>query len=212
MKLGGETRRKMKRIARILAAPWPLLLAALGGISLARPGPLLAQEARPFELGANYNYIHSNAPPGLCGCFALKGASVWGAYGLTSRFSLVGDFAVQHSVHAGASGEDLTLLSYTAGTRYLLAKRGRLRMFGEAMVGGAHAGGSLAPGGSAGFPGSPDSVAFLAGGGVDVRIAKRWSVRALEADYYLTHFANGANNHQNNLRLGFGLFFLLSKQ
>lgn len=167
-----------------------------------------AQQSGAIEFGANYNYVHANLPPGGCGCFSPQGGSAWGAFSLSRSFAVVGDLAVQHTSGA-SSGQDLTLTSYTIGPRFAWPKSDRFRPFAQVLFGGAHAGGSLAPGASAGFPGSPNSFAFLAGGGLDVGLNRRFSLRAFEADYYLTHFANGVNNHQNNLRISIGLVFRL---
>jgi len=174
---------------------------------IATPGALSAQESGPIEFGGNYNYVHSNAPPGGCGCFSLQGGSFWGAYGFTRNFSLIGEIAVQRSADVGISTQSLTITSYSAGPRYAWPVHGRFRLFAQTLVGGVHASGSFAPGGSGGFPGSPNSVTFLAGGGLDAGLNRHLSLRAFQADYYLTHFANGVNNHQNNLRIGVGLSF-----
>jgi len=53
---------------------------------------------------------------------------------------------------------------------------------------------------------------MTAGGGLDVELTKRFAVRAFQADYYLTHFANGVNDHQNNLRISVGLVLRLGKK
>jgi F420-0:gamma-glutamyl ligase len=45
--------------------------------------------------------------------------------------------------------------------------------------------------------------------GAPFRLKRHFSLRAFQADYYLSHFANGVNNHQNNLRIGVGLSFHL---
>jgi len=43
------------------------------------------------------------------------------------------------------------------------------------------------------------------GGGFDYRLSRRLSLRPIQADYLFTHFPNGTNDHQNNLRLTTGL-------
>lgn len=193
--------RKNSRLTRLL----PFVI---GAALLAFCGPSSAQQAGAIEIGANYNYVHANLPPGGCGCFSLQGGSAWGAFSFTRSFALAGEFAVQHS-GGPAAGQDLTLVSYSVGPRLAWTKHERFRPFAQALVGGAHAAGSLAPGASNGFPGSPNSIAFLAGGGLDLGLNRRFSLRAFEADYYLTHFANGVNEHQNNLRISVGFYFRL---
>ena len=46
---------------------------------------------------------------------------------------------------------------------------------------------------------------MIAGSGLDISITRHMAVRALEADYFLTRFNNGVNDHQNNLRLAAGI-------
>ena len=40
---------------------------------------------------------------------------------------------------------------------------------------------------------------------IDLRASRRFAVRLIEADYLLTTFDNGTNNHQNNLRVSAGV-------
>ena len=40
----------------------------------------------------------------------------------------------------------------------------------------------------------------------------RFSVRLVEADYLLTTFDNGSNNHQNNLRISAGVVLHVSRK
>jgi hypothetical protein len=46
---------------------------------------------------------------------------------------------------------------------------------------------------------------------VDRRINEHWSLRIVEADYLLTTFDNGTNDHQNNLRLSTGAVYRFGK-
>ena len=45
------------------------------------------------------------------------------------------------------------------------------------------------------------------GGGLDVAIAKGFSVRALELDYVHTNLPNNASNSQNDFRIAFGVSY-----
>jgi hypothetical protein len=52
--------------------------------------------------------------------------------------------------------------------------------------------------------------AMTAGGGLDVKVSKRLTLRPIAADYMLTRFNNlltGNGNDQNNLRLSAGVIF-----
>jgi len=156
----------MKKMKSLLQGKLAHGLAAfflLSGTMLLGPSNALAQESRSFDIGANYTFVHTNAPPGGCGCFSLQGGSAWGSYGFTQTFSVVGEVAVQRSVNVGVSKQTLRLTSYTTGPRFTWSKHHRFQPFRQMLVGGVHAGGSFAPG-AGGFPGSANSVAVVAGG------------------------------------------------
>ena len=53
-----------------------LLVVGFGLLALNTPRTSAQTFAR-IELGANYNYARTNAPPGGCGCFSLNGGSGW---------------------------------------------------------------------------------------------------------------------------------------
>jgi outer membrane immunogenic protein len=166
----------------------------------------LAQGGSRVEVGLDYNYVRSNVPPGGCGCFGLNGGSGWVAFKFTRSLGLVGEIASQNASNISTTGADLTLTSYLAGARYNWTHAGRFAPFTQALLGEAHAGGTLAPGNS-GLPGSANAFAMTAGGGLDIGLTRRLALRALEADYYLTRFDNGVNDHQNNLRIESGVIF-----
>jgi outer membrane immunogenic protein len=196
-----------------------VLLLTLAGVSAAQtlaqtPGQTAAQIASPtdkpyrVELAFGYTYLRSNAPPGGCGCFNMNGGNATFAwmphpknpFGIGS-FALVGDVAVAQAGAISKAGDSLTLSTFTAGGRYLpTLKHSPLQPFGQALVGIAHSSGTL-------VQVSNPSVAFAAnlGGGLDLRANRRFSVRLIEADYLLTTFDNGTNNHQNNTRISAGL-------
>ena len=49
--------------------------------------------------------------------------------------------------------------------------------------------------------------AMTAGGGIDVKVAPHFSIRPVQAEYFLTKIPNGLNNRQNNFRFGAGIVF-----
>jgi len=161
------------------------------------------------EVAFQYNFINSNAPPGACGCFHLNGGSGTLAWPLGSgKFALAGDIGVTHANSISSSGYDLTLSTFTAGGRYSPRPgRSPFHLYGQVLAGVAHADGSLVTGSNAGSSNSGLAFAGIAGGGVDLHTNHRFSIRLIEADYVATTFNNGANNHQNILRLGAGAVF-----
>jgi outer membrane immunogenic protein len=188
--------RKLMTVAVLLLAP------GFGGLA-----PLaMAQSRTLIDAGIEYNYVRSNAPAGSCGCFSLNGGSGWVAFNFTRALGIVGEIASQHASDISSAGADLTLTSFLAGPRYTWAKADRFAPFAQVLLGVAHAGGTLAPGGAV-LSGSANAFAMTAGGGLDIGLTRHIALRAFEADYYLTHFDNGTNNRQNNLRIAAGVMF-----
>jgi peptidoglycan-associated lipoprotein len=134
----------------------------------------------------------------------MNGGNGWVAFNFRRSLGIVGEIATQHASNISGTGIDLTLTSYLAGPRYIWTRSDRFRPFAQILLGGAHAGGTLAPG-SSGLAGSSNAFALIAGGGLDVNLTRHIALRAIEADYYLTRFDNGVNHHQNNLRLAAGV-------
>jgi peptidoglycan-associated lipoprotein len=187
----------------IIAAVFALPAAAQAP---AQPIPATVSPLRA-ELALDYTYLHSNAPPAGCGCFNLNGGSATFAWPVKpGGFALVGDVTVDQAGAITGTGLSLTLSSFTAGARYLppLHHSG-LQPFGQVLVGAAHASGTLVQGTSS--PVANASAAFAAnvGGGIDLHASRRFSFRLVDADYLVTTFDNGVNNHQNNLRISAGL-------
>jgi len=180
-----------------------LLLLALGFAAI-MPLPAIAQHGSLVDVGVDYNYVRSNAPAGGCGCFAMNGGSGWLAFNFNHSIGIVGEIASQHASDIYGTGADLTLTSFLAGPRYTWTGARRFAPFVQVLLGAAHAGGTLAPG-SSGLAGSANAFAMTAGGGFDINFTRRIALRAFEADYYLTHFDNGMNDRQNNLRIAAGV-------
>ena len=146
------------------------------------------------------------APPGGCGCFNLNGGSATLALPLKKGpFSLVVDIAAATSGSVGSTPYSLTLSSYMVGLRYTPSMgHSRVAPFGQAMIGAAHASGSLAQGLNPAAQNAGAAFAGSIGGGIDLRVIRRFSFRLVEADYLATTFDNGTNNNQNNLRFSTG--------
>ena len=196
---------------KTLAVPLLLLgFAALTALS-SRAQSDFSLNGGSVDAGVEYNYVRANAAPGVCGCFALNGGSGWVAFNFSHSLAVVGEIASQHAANISSTGAGLTLTSFLAGTRYTWTRSGRFAPFAQVLLGGAHASGTLAPGNS-GLAGSSNAFALTAGGGLDVGLTRHIALRAIEADYYLTRFANGINDDQNNLRLAAGLMIRFGRR
>jgi len=110
-----------------------LLLLAFG-CSAITPLSAQAQSASRMDIGVDYNYVWSNAPPGGCGCFSLNGGNVWAAFNFKRSLGIVAELARPtlsldrcpplHAVRASAGRRSTRQRS--AGSRQF-----RPRRFGE---------------------------------------------------------------------------------
>jgi peptidoglycan-associated lipoprotein len=121
-------------------------------------------------------------------------------------FALVGDVTVATAGAVSSANQSLTLSTFTAGGRYRpRLGPSSLQPFGQVLAGLGHASGTLVQGSNSGTANAGAAFSAIFGGGVDLRTSRRFSVRLIDADYLLTTFDNGSNNHQNNLRISAGL-------
>jgi len=176
---------------------------AQGSVQPATP----AEKPLRAELALDYSYLHSNAPPGGCGCFNLNGGSATFAWAIQpGKWDLVGDVVSTHAGNVSAAGYGLTLTAFSAGVRYLPSfHTSSLQPFGQVLVGMVHSSGTLVQAPNAGSANSGAAFAANLGGGLDLNASRRFSIRLFEADYLVTTFDNGVNNHQNNLRISAGI-------
>ena len=189
----------------LLALSAAIVCSATTHGARAQQAPAVQTEPRA-ELAADYSYLRSNAPPGGCGCFNLNGGSVTFAWRLKPSFALVGDFGIAHAGSITPAGYDLTLSTYTAGLRYRTRLgHSSLHAYGQVLVGVAHSSGALVDGDSPAVSNAGAAFAAKVGGGLDLKVSRRFTLRLIEADYLATTFDNGTNNHQNNLQVSAGI-------
>jgi outer membrane immunogenic protein len=169
----------------------------------------MAQEGISGDAAVTYQWVHTNAAPGQCGCFGLNGGGVSASWNVRGPWSAVADFSSQTATGAPTVGSSLTLTSGLGGARFELPRlRGnwlhgahRVQPFAQILIGVSHAGG-----GAAGIADGANRFAARAGGGFDVPVSRRFSVRG-QVDYFATTFANATNDHQNNLLIGAGIVY-----
>ena len=186
-----------------------IFAALLFACSLACASMALAQEGISGDAAATYQWVHTNAGPGQCGCFGLNGGGISGSWNAHGPWSVVADISSGVAKGAPTAGSSLTLTSFLAGARYELPRvrrtwihgAHRVQPFAQILAGGAHAGG-----GAAGLGDGTNRFAVRVGGGLDVPVSRRFSVRG-QVDYFATTFVNGTNDHQNNLLVGAGIVY-----
>jgi hypothetical protein len=187
-------RMNMKRMA----------LLVLGLVAI----PAAAQETPKVEVSGGYSYVRANLiTPNGC-CPNMHGGIGSAAFNANRWVGVVGEIGVYHTGNVVNTGLDLTVVSYLFGPRLSYRKHERLTPFAHVLLGGGHAGGTLYSGKS-GSPGLGPNNAFAiaAGGGLDVKVSSHAAVRVFQADYLLSRFLNGVNDHQNSFRLTAGVVF-----
>jgi outer membrane immunogenic protein len=167
--------------------------------------PVHAQDALRSEVAVGYTYVHTNAPPGGCGCFSMNGGS--GSFGFHFKPGLtaVAEFGAVHASNVDSTGLDLTLTSFLFGPRvsHQIGKT-RLVPYVQVLVGAVHASGGLAPSNSIGAS-SSTSFAATVGGGLDLKLTHHITLRPVQVEYFVTTLPNDADDHQNNLRVASSL-------
>jgi len=165
-----------------------------------------------IDAGINVAFERAYIAPGSCDCFWFQGGgadlgvTIW--RGLGYALALSGDHA--SNVEPGI---DVNKITYVFGPRYTFVPLAhkthfksaqRAQVFGEGLFGSTHAFNGSFPS-TTGLHASADSFAMQIGGGIQIPIARKLMVRALEADYVRTSLPNNFSNDQNDLRLGVGL-------
>jgi outer membrane immunogenic protein len=183
-----------------------LLLLSIASVNL------MAQTQPSNEIALDYTYLHTNAPPGGCGCFSMNGGSGSYAYHPGPQFAWVIEVGAVHAAKVDASGLDLTLTSYLGGPRFYYRRpHARFVPYGQVLLGAVRATGGLAPANSGGASSSTVFGSTL-GGGVEFNVSRRISLRLAQVDYFVTTFDNKADDHQNNLRISAGAAYHFGKR
>jgi outer membrane immunogenic protein len=178
----------------VLVLPWVLHAQAIS-----MNGP--SNEITRFELGANYNYFHANAPPGQCGCFSLNGGSGTVVYNIRPAWAAVADLTVGHATNVDNSLQNITIFNYLFGPRYTRRTSSRFVPYGEVLLGGAKEDVNFQ------FTINRNAFGVLAGGGVTTRLNRRFGVTIVEGDWIYTRIPNAVNNRQNDLRIVTGVIY-----
>ena len=200
---------QLKSAVALLVVSAALLTAAVS----AQPSPATERgtelAAQQPELAMTYSLIHSNAPPGGCGCFFFNGGGATLAWPIKgSHFAIAANVTATQANSPLGSGTGIDLSAYTGGARYTQRwSRSPWQPFGQALLGVAHASGALVQGQYSVTSNANAAFAAQLGGGTDLRLSRHFALRLAEVNYLLTRFNNSANNSQNNLDLSTGIVF-----
>jgi outer membrane protein OmpA-like peptidoglycan-associated protein len=178
-----------------------------------------------WELFVGYSYLR--AVPTLAAGNRLEflnGGSTSIAYNFNRYLGLAADFGgfndtrlLLEGTGGVASVDDQvasgSVFTFLAGPRLSYRKFSRVTPYAQALFGGIHASAvEICPGNCSGMPGLPAETDFAltAGGGVDIKVRRRFAIRLLQAEYLMTSFKNlstGSSATQNDMRLSSGIVF-----
>jgi len=116
----------------------------------------------------------------------LNGAMGSVGWNFKPWLQIVGDSSFNFVTVSGVKNK---LYGNHFGARYFYRSHFRwsITPFAEALVGGSRLDASISGGGST----STNCISYKAGGGVDVSVGRRWSVRVIDVDFYRTSFSVG---------------------
>ncbi|HSY35449.1 MAG TPA: hypothetical protein VK814_06840 [Acidobacteriaceae bacterium] len=221
----------MKLIARVLAplAMAVLLTPALSLQAQNTVNPAIRSIEYPkVELFLGYSHLGTVSNDTVPGnrMVGLNGGSASVAFNLNRYIGLVADVGgyddSQLQLTGTGANEPLvvsssgTAYTFLFGPRFSFRNSTRFTPFAQVLVGGVHAS-DVTVSGCAGTSCTPlpaqTALAMTVGGGLDIRLTRHFSIRAVQAEYLMTRFADvaigstGAATPQNDLRLSSGLLF-----
>ena len=219
----------MKLNARVLA---PLAIAVFLTPSLSLQAqntvnPAIRSIEYPkVELFLGYSHLGTVSNDTVAGnrMVGLHGGSASVAFNLNRYLGLVADIGGydDSQLQLTGSGANEPLVVNSSGTAYTFLFGPRLSFrnstrftpFAQILVGGVHAS-DVTISGCTGTGCTPlptqTALAMTAGGGLDIWLTRHFSIRAVQAEYLMTRFADvaygstGAATTQNDLRLSSGL-------
>ena len=120
---------------RTLAGVWILFAASTFAAG---------QGTHTIAAGGGYTYGRTNVVPGS-NCFSFNGATAEMQFLVGPHLAILANVTGAHSSGITLDGYALTQTTFMGGFRYFPVVSGRILPFGDAMLGLAHASGSLSP-------------------------------------------------------------------
>jgi hypothetical protein len=151
-----------------------------------------------FEIGANYSWLHVNAPSNSY-TRTGNGGSGYIEYNVSKTVGLVADFGGYANTRTGI---DDRLLTYMFGPRFNW-RHAKLTPYAQFLFGAAY----LWNG--ANYNNTQNSFATAAGGGLDWQVSNHIAIKPIQVEYVMTQIDNkdGFGSHQNDIRYSAGVVF-----
>lgn len=174
---------------------WPMTLILLMAFLVLAPGLLSAGEAPRVQIFGGYSRLQfDDKSIGFVGHTGLNGGTLSGAFNINPYFGGVGEFSVE-------TGPNIRSRDWLLGPQFMYNKWKAL-FFGHVLFGKAETRVTTS------VVAEENARATVFGGGVDIPVTDRFSVRAVQVDYMTTHQFN-ANQH--DVKFSTGIVFHLGK-
>lgn len=179
--------------------------ALLAGAGLLFTAGGWAQKPSPapdhMDVAVTYDALQANLVAGSR--FWMNGADAQVGLKFAPGWSCIADVAGHRTDSMASTGIGLDLVTLTFGPQYALRTHHAV-LFGQARFGLALGSNSLFPSGT-NAPTSDAGPALALGGGIDLPVAHRLSLRLAQAEWDRTQLGNLSRDAQNSLRLSAGL-------
>jgi len=177
-----------------------LVVVFLFGAISAAPALRAQDQPSKLELYAGYDYIRFNINAKVSGqppsqTFNGNGGGGELIYNVNRWLGVLGDMSGSWATNSTSQG---AAMPYLFGPRLSL-RHGVVTPFVQVLLGGVLT--------SSGIEqiGWQSHFAMTAGGGIDLKVSKHFSIRPVQAEYFLTKIPDGLNNRQNNFRFSAGV-------
>jgi hypothetical protein len=168
---------------------------ALLVILLASPSIVFGAEAPRVQVFGGYSRLQFDSKAlGFTSNTGLNGGTLSGAFNLIPYFGVKGEFSVE-------TGPNIRSRDWLIGPQAMYSKWGVL-FFGHLLVGKAETRVSTS------VVAEENARATVVGGGLDVPLRNRFSVRVVQVDYLTTH---QLNVDQHDVKFSTGIVFHLGK-
>jgi len=179
-----------------------VLFLFVAGVS---PALWAQNELSRLEVYGGYDYIRFNINANVTGqppsqTFNGNGGSGQLVFNANNWLGILGDAGGAWATNSMRAGAAIPLL---AGPRVNF-RRGAITPFVQVLIGGVVTSSGIETGGW------QSHFAMTAGGGIDIKVSRHFSIRPVQAEYFMTKLPNGLNNRQDNFRFSGGIVFRFS--
>jgi Outer membrane protein beta-barrel domain len=179
-----------------------LAIAVLLCAATCAPALRAQQEPSKVELYGGYDYVRFNINANVSGqppsqTFNGNGGGGELTYKVNNWIGVLGDVGGYWATSSTSQAAGAAV-PYLFGPR-INFRHGKVTPFAQVLLGGVATSSGIET------TGWQSHFALAAGGGIDVKVSKHFSIRPVQAEYFLTKIPDGLNNRQNNFRFGAGI-------